>query len=144
MYTLSGGPWSSGVALTPPMSSVSFGTSVALSSNGAVALVGDPSGGGGTGAATVYTLTSGVWSSGVALTAPAEDGAFGTSVALSGTGTTALVGDPYGGDNGTGAATVYTFAGSWNVGTPLVGAGRLGSVRDLGGVVEFRFDRTGG
>ena len=69
VYTSSGGQWSSGVELTTPMGSVSFGTSVALSSNGAVALVGDPSGGGGDGAAYVYTLTSGVWSSGVALTA---------------------------------------------------------------------------
>ena len=49
MYTFSGGTWSSGVALTKPAGSVSFGTSVALSSNGTVALVGDPSGGGGTG-----------------------------------------------------------------------------------------------
>ena len=120
VYTSSGGVWSSGAALTPPAGSVYFGTSVALSSNGTVALVGDPSGGGGDGAATVYTLTSGVWSSGVALTAPAEDGAFGTSVALSGTGTTALVGDPYGGDAGTGAATVYTYTTSWDDGTPLV------------------------
>ena len=119
VYTFSGGSWSSGVALTPPAGSVSFGTSVALSSNGAVALVGDPSGGAG-GTATVYTLTSGVWSSGVALTAPAEAGAFGTSVALSGAGTTALVGDPFGGDDGTGAATVYTDTTSWNAGTDLV------------------------
>ena len=96
------------------MGSVYFGTSVALSSNGTVALVGDPSGAGGTGSATVYTLTSGVWSSGVALTAPAEAGSFGTSVALSGSGTIALVGDPYGGENGTGAATVYTYTTSWN------------------------------
>ena len=114
VYTSSGGSWSSGVALTPPAGSAYFGTSVALSSNGTVALVGDPSGDGGTGAATVYTLTSGVWSSGVALTAPAEAGSFGTSVALSGSGTIALVGDPDGGDNGTGAATVYTYTTSWN------------------------------
>ena len=114
VYTSSGGLWSSGVALTPPVGSVYFGTSVALSSNGTVALVGDPNGDGGTGAATVYTLTSGVWSSGVALTAPAEAGSFGTSVALSGSGTIALVGDPYGGENGTGAATVYTYTTSWN------------------------------
>ncbi len=114
VYTSSGGSWSPGVALTPPVGSVYFGTSVALSSNGTVALVGDPSGAGGTGSATVYTLTSGVWSSGVALTAPAEAGSFGTSVALSGSGTIALVGDPYGGENGTGAATVYTYTTSWN------------------------------
>jgi hypothetical protein len=114
VYTLTSGVWSSGVELAPPSGSVSFGTSVALSSNGAIALVGDSSGGAETGAATVYTLTSGVWSSGVALTPPDEASDFGTSVALSGSGTTALVGDPGGGDTGTGTATVYTFAGSWS------------------------------
>ena len=119
VYTLTSGVWSSGVELTPPGptgSSVSFGTSVALSSNGTIALVGDSSGGGGTGTATVYTLTSGVWSSGVALTPPSGSFSFGTSVALSGSGTTALVGDPDGGTEnvGVGAATVYTFTGSWN------------------------------
>ncbi len=119
VYTFSGGSWSSGVALTPPAGVGAFGTSVALSSNGAVALVGDPYGG-GVGTATVYTLTSGVWSSGVALTAPATAGEFGTSVALSGTGTTALVGDPVGGDSATGAATVYTHTTSWDTGTDLV------------------------
>ncbi len=121
VYTSSGGQWSSGVELTTPMGSVSFGTSVALSSNGAVALVGDPSGGGGDGAAYVYTLTSGVWSSGVALTPPSGSVSFGTSVALSGPGTKALVGDPDGGTEtvGIGAATVYTFTTSWNSGTNL-------------------------
>ena len=117
---------------------------MALSSNGAVALVGDPSGGGGDGAATVYTLTSGVWSSGVALTAPAEDGAFGTSVALSGTGTTALVGDPFGGDDGTGAATVYTLCDLVERRhRPWMPANSV-AVRDVGGIVEFRLDRAGG
>jgi hypothetical protein len=119
VYTENGGSWSSGVVLTPPPGFGSFGTSVALSGNGAVALVGDPFGG-GTGMATVYTLTSGVWSSGVPLSAPATAFAFGTSVALSGSGTTALVGDPSGGDLGTGAATVYTYTTSWNNGTELV------------------------
>ena len=167
MYTSSGGSWSSGVALTPPAGSADFGTSVALSSNGTVALVGDPSGGGGTGSATVYTLTSGVWSSGVALTAPAEaerlrylggslrgrndrpgrrprrwgpryrrgdrvhlydlveqpptdlvaptmnSYEFGTSVALSNSGSIALVGDPLAGGDGDGAGTgwVTSFSG---------------------------------
>ena len=100
----------------------------------------------GIGTATVYTLTSGVWSSGVALTAPAEAASFGTSVALSGSGTTALVGDPFGGDDGTGAATVYTHTTSWNSRHRLGRADQPdpGGVRDLGGIVEFRFDRTGG
>ena len=120
VYTFSGGSWSSGVALTPPAGSVAL-----RHVGGPVVERGGRPGRrsvavAGSGTATVYTLTSGVWSSGVALTAPATAGEFGTSVALSGTGTTALVGDPVGGDNFTGAATVYTYSTTWNAGTDLV------------------------
>ena len=73
-----------------------------------------------TGAATVYTFANGSWSAGTALTPPTSSEAFGTSVALSGAGTTALVGDPNGGAAFSGTATVYTFNGtSWSAGTAL-------------------------
>ncbi len=108
-------------SLVPPTTASEFGTVIATSSNGTTALVGDPTGGAGfTGAATVYTFANGSWSAGTALAPPASSSAFGSSVALSGAGTTALVGDPDGGAGGLGAATVYTFSGSsWSAGTAL-------------------------
>ena len=105
VFTYNGSTLSAGTALTPPTGAVSFGTSVALSANGRVALVGDPdsfnssTGTGGT--ATIYTFNGTSWSAGTPLPPPntATDTAsyFGTSVALSASGTTALVGDPGGG-----------------------------------------------
>ena len=59
-----------------------FGTSVALSGTGTTALVGDPIGGGGTGAATVETLTGGAWAASALLSPPSAPAAFGTSVSL--------------------------------------------------------------
>jgi len=117
-------PWIQQAGLAPPLNAGAFGTSVAVSSNGSTVLVGDALGGGGTptpGAATVYTLSGGTWSAGTSLTPPAGAVSFGTSVALSASGTEALVGDP---DNGAGAATVYTLSGgSWSAGTALTPPG---------------------
>ncbi len=119
-YTYNGTSLSAGTALTLPASASSFGTSVAVSANGTTAIVGDPDNTQSYGAATVYTYNGTTWSSGTALTSPATALDFGNSVAISASGTTAIVGDPGGGDAGTGAATVFTFAnGSWNAGTSL-------------------------
>ena len=41
-FTLSGGTWSAGTALSTPANTYTFGTTVALSANGNVALVADP------------------------------------------------------------------------------------------------------
>ena len=117
VYTLDG-TWSAGTPLVAPDTSIAFGTSVAVSAAGTVAVVGDPQGGvAGTGAVTVFTDTT-AWSSGTPSTPPAGTAAFGTSVAISGGGTTVLVGDP--GATGGGSATAYTLDGTWSPGTPLV------------------------
>jgi len=95
----------------------SFGSSAALSTDGSTALVGayykTVGGNTGQGAAYVYTLAGSTWSQAAELTA--SDGAandnFGSSVALSATGTTALLGayDKTVGSNAyRGAAYVYT------------------------------------
>ena len=116
-------------SLVPPTTASSFGTVIATSSNGTTALVGDPYGGAAQhGAATVYTFANGSWSAGTALTPPTSASAFGSSVALSGAGTTALVGDPDGGAGFTGTATVYTYSGtSWSAGTALTLPANAGS-----------------
>jgi hypothetical protein len=93
-----------------------FGQSVALSASGSTALVGAPVRNTGTGAVYVFTLRRGTWSRTAVLTAPggAQFDDFGSSVALSASGSTALVGAP-GRHKGTGAAYVFTLRrGTWS------------------------------
>ena len=94
-----------------------FGYSVAISSDGTTALVGGPDDGGnpGPGAAWVFTRTSSGWAEQAKLIPDDELGAghFGTSVALSADGNTALIGGPNDGANdGDGAAWIFTRSGS--------------------------------
>ena len=109
-YTNSGS-WSSGRPLTLPANPSHFGYSVDVAGN--LAIVGDPEGGStATGTATIYSYNGTSWSSGTPLAPPAVATAFGTSVALSPDGSTALVGDPKA--QGGGMATEYLDAGSWS------------------------------
>ncbi len=91
-----------------------FGTSVALSANGNTALVGGPTDNTDVGAAWVLTRSGEKWTQqGEKLTGKEETGAgeFGTSVALSANGNTALVGGPADG-KGAGAAWVLAHSGA--------------------------------
>jgi hypothetical protein len=107
-----------------------FGSSVALSGDGSTALIGGPADNGSTGAAWVFTRSGAVWTQqGEKLTGGGEtgEGKFGSSVALSGDGSTALIGGPA--DNGsTGAAWVFTRSGAvWTQqGGKLTGGGEIG------------------
>ena len=97
VYTSSTEAWSSPsgpVALPVPSGATNFGSSVALSSDGTVALVGSPQTSANTGVAFVYTSTSpGTWSgTPVTLAAPSGASDFGSSVALLPDGTAALIG----------------------------------------------------
>jgi len=84
--------------LSDPMSNVqdNFGSSLALSSNGTVALVGAYGSDKGSGTAYLYRSTGGVWSATPEASFSDPDAAagdfFGYSVALSGDATTALIG----------------------------------------------------
>ena len=108
-----------------------FGDSVALSSNGNTALIGGYRDAAGAGAAWVFTRASEKWTQqGEKLTGGGETGAgeFGTSVALSSEGNTALIGGPT--DNaGVGAAWAFTRASEkWTQqGEKLTGAGETGA-----------------
>jgi FG-GAP repeat/IPT/TIG domain len=94
-----------------------FGASVALSEDGNTALVGAPSGTQAPGAAWVFTRSGGTWEKQKMLTG-GDGGRFGRSVALSGDGDTALVGDPSGGLH-RGEALVFTRSGStWTAQQP--------------------------
>jgi Divergent InlB B-repeat domain len=90
-----------------------FGSSVALSSDGNTALIGGDYDNGGVGAAWVFTRSGSTWTQqGNKLTPSDEigDGGFGSGVALSSDGNTALIGGPT--DNGVGAMWVFTRSGS--------------------------------
>ena len=122
IYTRSGTIWSQEAQITPSdgVGGDNFGWSVAMSSNGGVALIGAPykviAGRKNQGAAYVFTRSGTTWSQMTRLSA--VDGAandlFGKSVALSSDGTTLLIG-ANGKDinnlNTQGAAYVFTGAG---------------------------------
>ncbi len=126
VFTLRGGAWSQTAELTAPRgaSTQEFGFSVALSAAGSTALVGTPAGSNsGTGAAYVFRLRGGAWSRTAELTAPrrAPDAVSGLSVALSASGSTALLGAN--GRSGTGAADVFTLrGGTWSLTAELTAA----------------------
>ncbi len=116
VYAESDGGWPTSPVTTLTGSQGAFGTSVALSASGEVALVGAPLSNDSTGAAYIYAQPALSWSTAVTATFPGVAGSgeeLGDSVALSADGQTALVGAPFlGGDEG--AAYLYTqSAGSW-------------------------------
>jgi hypothetical protein len=123
IYTRTGTTWTAGPTLHTSSDSLAghFGRAVALSADGNTALVGEPAAGASHhGAAWVFTRAGETWSAGTVLHGEDEVAAsyFGRSVALSGDGSTALVGGPYD-DNTLGAAWVFTRTGSaWSAQGP--------------------------
>ncbi|MGH8126998.1 MAG: hypothetical protein ACRETC_01335, partial [Gammaproteobacteria bacterium] len=114
VFTESGGVWSQQTELTDPgLGGDVFGVSVALASVGTEALVGADGHDNGVGAAYVFTESGSAWSQQAELAASdgAADDFFGTSVALSADGATALAG-AYGRNSFTGAAYVFTGSGA--------------------------------
>jgi MYXO-CTERM domain-containing protein len=121
VYTYSGGGWSETSRLTASDGAATdwFGSAVALSGDGATALVGAYGKNSYVGAAYAFANSGGAWSESAKFSITGVS-YFGFSVALSGDGSTALVGA--GARNlGTGAAYVYTHsAGSWDQAAELV------------------------
>jgi hypothetical protein len=109
-----------------------FGRSVALSGDGDTALIGAPRANEAQGAAWVFVRSGSTWSQfGAKLTGSDEAagrGSFGRSVALSGDGSTALVGAPRD-SGGRGAAWAFTrsASGFLRQGSRLTGADELGA-----------------
>ncbi len=130
IFTRSGTTWTQqGTKLTANDQSGSghLGVSVAISSDGNTVLTGGPNDNSNTGAAWVFTRSGTAWSQqGSKLVGDEEDGAalFGTSVALSSDGNTALVGGPADEGN-TGAGWLFVrSSGTWaEQGTKLSGSG---------------------
>ncbi len=134
VFTLSGSTWTQqGAKLQGPAGETeegTFGWSVALSFNGNTALIGGSHNSKVAGAAWVFTRSGSTWTQqGGALTGGGEvgEGEFGDSVALSSTGSTAVITGP--GDNtNAGAVWVFTRSGStWTQqGSKLTGSGEVG------------------
>jgi hypothetical protein len=114
-----------------------FGSSVALSSDGNTALIGAHEDNTNVGAAWVFTRSNGTWyqqgsklvgncvfpCGGPDGTGEIGSGGFGTSVALSSNGNTALIG-AYGDNSGAGAAWVFTLSGgTWSQQGPKLTGG---------------------
>ena len=97
----------------PSGSVTTFGDAIALSADGNTALIADYTDGNYRGAVWVFTRSGATWTQGQKLT-PSDEaggGTFGTTVALSADGDTALIGGVFDG-NGTGAAWVFTRSGT--------------------------------
>ena len=132
VFTRSGQTWAQqGPKLTGALETGAgrFGQSVALSADGNTALIGgptdNPDGGlGGVGAAWVFTRSGQTWAQqGAKLTGASGPGGFGTGVALSTDGNTALVGGQHD-DNARGSAWVFVRSGqTWAAQGPKLGPG---------------------
>jgi hypothetical protein len=134
VFTLSGSTWSQqGPKLvgTGAVGAARQGASVVLSGDGSTALIGGPADNQYLGSAWVFTRSGSTWSQqGSKLVGTGARRSYaeqGSSVALSGDGSTALIGGPA--DNGTGAVWAFTRSGSiWSQqGPKLVGTGAVGA-----------------
>jgi RHS repeat-associated protein len=146
VFTRSEGKWAKqGSKITSEVSKnyAQFGSSVALSSDGNTALVGEDFGNFSAGLAWVFTRSGGVWTQqGKKLAGKDEtgNGIFGYSVTLSSDGNTALIGSP--GDNTeVGAAWVFTRSqGIWaQQGRKILG-GEESGLADFGASVALSSD----
>jgi hypothetical protein len=130
VFTKSGGPWTQqGPKLTGSEEAETkseFGAAVALSADGDTALIGAPQDSSRVGAAFAFVRSGTTWSQqGAKLLAAGESGAggFGSSVALSSDGDTALLGSPEESSN-TGSAWLFARSGtSWAQSEQLTGGG---------------------
>jgi uncharacterized protein (TIGR03437 family) len=145
VFTRSNGVWSilpSKLVGTGGLGAPHQGASVALSADGTTALVGGPEDTSGTGAAWVFTLNGGTWVQQARLLGvgvPINAG-FGTSVALSSDGNTALVGAPRDTSN-TGSLWVFTRSnGQWTQQGPKLTGSAAAPSRFLGQSVAFSGD----
>ncbi|MHB8647027.1 MAG: IPT/TIG domain-containing protein [Thermomicrobiales bacterium] len=124
-------------------SSDSFGGSVSVSADGATAVIGAFGKSNATGAAHVFVRSGTTWSQQQKLTA--NDGAgsdrFGTSVGMSGDGTTAVIGASNK-DNATGAAYVFLRSGTtWSQQQKLIATDGAGG-DEFGSAVSVSGDGT--
>jgi trimeric autotransporter adhesin len=115
VFTRSGTTWTQQQELTGSDTTAGdhLGVSVAVSGDGGIALLGAAGWSSATGAAYVFSRSGTTWTQQqrLAISGGAAGDRFGTAAALSGDGSTALVGAPAG-NSGAGAAYAFTRAGT--------------------------------
>ncbi len=145
VFTRSGSSWEQqGSKLTGSGESGTglFGYSVALSGSGNTALIGGRTDSGGVGAAWVFARSGSTWEQqGSKLTGSGEsgDGLFGSSVALSADGFTALIG---GADDRSEAGAVWAFVSTQQA--PTVVTGTASSVTQTSATLNATVNPNGG
>jgi len=118
IFRNSGSAWTQEAKLIPsdPSPNSLFGRSVDVSDDGNTAIIGAPNN--STGKAYIFNFAGSAWTEGVNLTAQAGGNEFGYSVAITGDGVVAAVGDPSA--NATGEAFLFSPNPlSFTVATPL-------------------------
>lgn len=108
LFAKSSDHWISGTPLTRSNSMNAFGRSVAISSDGNTILTssrGSPENNG----VTLYTKTAEIWNASSTLALPEGDTYSAESMDMSSDGKTIVVGNPFGGMNGSGTVTVYAL-----------------------------------
>lgn len=112
IFSRSGETWSSATKIASPIAPTEgdFGETVALSNNGEVMFVGEPQYEDGRGAVWIYRKSSLAWVQEQLLAGP-EPGFFGSAIAVSETGATAIIG-ALGANSFSGAAWVYQQSGT--------------------------------
>ncbi|MGO9489337.1 MAG: IPT/TIG domain-containing protein [Solirubrobacteraceae bacterium] len=147
LFTRSGSSWVPGPELQGGEESGPghFGRSVAISGDGNTAVIGGPWDGHGSGAAWVFTRSESGWvQQGPKLTSsePSGEARFGRSVAISGDGSTALIGAP---DYGAGLGAAWVFApggGEWTEQGPALTSGEPSGEEHFGHSVALSSDGT--
>ena len=144
IYLRTGATWTQERVINAPMTAADcrFGQSVALSRNGAVAIVGAPNclSGTSSSAAFIYARTGTTWALDQRLPSPERE--FGDAVAITADGTRALIGAPLGGPMVRGEAYVFLRgATTWALESSLPPAADAGN-DGYGGSVALAADGT--
>jgi hypothetical protein len=149
VFTRSGTSWGTGTKISPTTgpannNSSHFGTAVALSPDGTIALTGGPGDGPGTGAVWEYTGSGSTWTP-VQRLVPNDEASpsgFGSSIAISGDSNTAVIGDVNDNNSTGGAAWVFTRSGTtWSQqGQKLVPSNASGPNAQIGSAVAISGD----
>jgi hypothetical protein len=142
LYTVSAGIWPSTPTMTFAGLDGEFGASVALSADDSTALIGDI-GSDSSGAAYLYTDSSGAWSATPEATFTSSTWSFGYSLALSSDGQTAFIGAPFADINNdglAGAAYLYTAGPGWTDTPAMVFTPSGGPEQEFGTSVALSAD----
>ncbi len=127
VYQNVSGTWTQIARLASGVANSQFGTSVSLSSDGTIVLIGAYYENSGIGAAYVFQNVSGTWTQTARLAGSVAGGYYGISCYLSSDGLVSFVGASSEGSNGNGAIYVYqNQSGTWTEITHLVGTMPIG------------------